>query len=116
MELVIVPRDKSGEEQSHDHKGSGNQHIDTLGFVALLKKLVHIHTVHSCPAGLHGPGQGIKSLVFSFAGQHGIRVRFQDQTDIFRLQFIVKLLLLGMVDDIPFRVKNKGIPSVAILF
>ena len=77
--------------------------------MALAQKFTDTGTVHNRPARLFGTRDRIKLSVFSRSCQNRIVIRLHDQIDVLCLQFIVELLLLRMIDNIPLRIHDKCI-------
>ena len=77
--------------------------------MALAQKFTDTGTVYNRPARLFGTRDRIKLSVFPRSCQNRIVIRLHDQINVLCLQFIIKLLLLRMINNISLRIHDKGI-------
>ena len=99
----------AGNHQGYCDQSQGYQHINASGFSAVFQKLGHIHTAYNGPSGCLRMGQGIYFLIITLSCCNHICFRIHNQGNIFRLQFIIKLLLLWMIHNISILIQNKHI-------
>ena len=99
----------AGNHQGYCDQSQGYQHINTSGFSAVFQKLRHIHAAYNGPSGCLRMGQSIYFLIITLSCCNHICFGIHNQGNVFRLQFIIKLLLLWMVHNISILIQNKHI-------